>query len=176
MMALLLIPFCAWLNRFRGGGWPGHIIGGPAVVPSILLGLAVWPLYGVPYALISFIGYLFWAIWGWGAYHDMGRSDIHELEIDWIDKITRPLLGNDFAGDLASMALRQFYAAPFFLGAFIYGVPWWVFPIFVITVPLCYVVPFRLLWPYGLFHLTPTALAELATGAIWGAAIASATP
>lgn len=175
MMELLFIMFCAWVNRWRGGGWPGHLWGGPVIVPSVLLAGIATLCFGWMLGVIAGIGYLLWGLWGWGGYITMGRSSVpNRKEIAWIDAIVRPGLGYGWEGDAAGWALRQVYALPFFIAAALaLGDPLRAllfFP-FAVAVVGAYLLAFRLYWP-GRWGISPTALAEAMTGASWGLVIA----
>lgn len=175
------IVFCAWLHRWRGGGWPKiDLPGGPSVAPSLLLGLVVWPIFGWPAALLFGLGYCAANILGHGSYVDVGTAPpVPETEVPWIDKIVRPRLGWGWQGDLAGLALYGSMALPLFIGSvFILhsnpgkAILWWVV-LQTITIA-AYAGIVRLLRGYVKYDRN--ALAEIATGLAWGIALVGIVP
>lgn len=180
IIEILFVAFCAWLHRWRGGGWPRiDLPGGPAVAPSLVLGLVVFPVVGWQVALLYGLGYLVANVMGHGAYIDMGTQPATpEKEVSWIDKIARKL-GYGLKGDVVGLALYQLFALPLFIGAvFIAHTPilmalacWLMFGVMSIG---AYYVFVRVLKKVVLFDRN--ALAEYATGLAWGLALVGISP
>ncbi len=144
--AILVLALSAGLNRARGDArW----------MPAWLPGRALWyvaPALGIvalltqpPLAGLAIAcAYLLWGVPAWGAIYDLGR-----------------LPGS--AGDHARFFLRMLLAVPVLL---VFGV--WGFAlglVFAGLALLCYELAWR--WQ----PTNPIWLAELATGALWGALI-----
>lgn len=141
MAAVFLFVFCAILNGARGSKLFNLTIS--TTISRVLCALSLAVVYGVlsgntTSMLIVAIGYMVWAIPGWGkyfsAYH--GNDNRSESEIGWIDRIGyRFVKDNNKLRGVLCMGLRGLYLYPMFLAlgtpvigllAALQGVPYYV--------------------------------------------------
>jgi hypothetical protein len=169
---LVFIVFAAFVNRWRGGGAPGHLWGAPAIIPGLALGaMAAILLWSWPMGLLVAFGYIVWGIGGYGD-SSMGRSTNPRAPWPWpIEHLITGIPG--WPKEAAGMALRSLFAAPFFALVALYRhepvLFLWLLP-FAALVTGAYVLAWRLFWP-GRWGIAPTELAEILTGVIWGGSI-----
>lgn len=186
--ALLIIPFLAWTNRFRGSGWivpflngggwiKTDLPGGPAIFPSVfvLFALVLIGMRWVDAGLLACI-YLLWAILpsDWGESHDMGRSAepndrgfIGRLVERWIVSPDRQPLFDRIAWTIRQYPTVLFIPASWVLGiSFLEGTL--IFVSLAAVVLFAYALAFRVFW--GSKHIEPTTFAELLAGVGWGTA------
>lgn len=170
-LILAFLAFCGWVNRWRGGGRPGHVWAAPYLVPALVLTIGTVAATDLTVGLIAGLGWAFWAMWGFGD-TSMGRSINPRAPWPWpIEWLITNIKG--WPKEAAGMFFRSLFAAPFFIGMALYEgdglLVLWLLP-FALLVAGAYVVAFRLFWP-GRLGLVPTVLAEVLTGMGWGGAI-----
>jgi hypothetical protein len=161
---LLLVAFCAVLNRFRGGGFgadrlPGH----PRfyVAPFVLV--LAWLALPFPAALAFAAGFLLWSWPPWGFLMCLGR---------WTP-IGRPMSSLEWhllavsRGNLwLALGLRHLLIWPGLFGAAWFGAAPWL-PVLALPFAGLAVGSYELGW--RLRPGAPIELAEILTGAAWGA-------
>ena len=174
MIESLVISLCAMLNRFAGGGvWAGewwnpadpNKLWGRALYPAIaLVGLVALIVQPWPVALAFALTFGFWRSFSWGALIGLGRPSGADHRDH--NPVEATLLA--WFGPHAGLFVRHLFVLPGFLViGWLAGIWWaWLAAIaFAALATLSYKAAWRLGWP------APIRNAEIAVGALWGAAI-----
>lgn len=168
--ALLIVLACAVLNRMRGDDrWmPSWLPGRPLwyVAPAI----AATSLIVDPWPAAAAVGvaYLFWAVWPWGRWFDLGRlpAPIASTADGFEIYVERMAGGSDHQ----ALFLRHLMATP---GLVLVGILSGWTTSFVIFAPLIVAgsitLAYELAW--RAHPSNPIWLAELAAGVIWAGVI-----
>lgn len=157
MTTFALIPLMAFLNRFRGGGFyavylPGH----PRFYVAPVVGLLVWLLMGdVARGICAGIVYLVWSFLPWGFLASMGRWTPQGRTISWLEGRCLDLARENYL--VALSLLHLVGLLPAFLSLSLFA------PLMAPLIAGSY----WLGWRYR--PKAPIELAELITGALWGA-------
>lgn len=157
MLSLFLIPACAILNRFRGGGFyadrlPGH----PRFYAAPVMGLAAWaaghdPLWSGLFA----VAWLWWCWWPWGLLMCLGRWE-PQREIDPFEREILAIAGGNVWIGFWMRHLVGFLP--------IAVLCWWS----ILVIPPLIVAAYEASWrwsPRGLVIAIP----EMVVGALFGA-------
>ena len=173
MIPAIVIAICAFLNRFAGGGWPGHLwdrdrpgkLWGRALYPAIAMtGLIALIVHPWPVALAFAAAFGFWRSFSWGALIGLGRpsgADHREH-----NPVEATLLA--WFGPHGGLFARHLFALPGILAiGWIAGIWWaWIAGIaFAALATMAYELSWRLT------PRMPLTTAEIAVGALWGALI-----
>ena len=174
MIAALVVSLCAMLNRFAGGGvWAGEWwnpadpdkLWGRALYPAIgLVGLVALIVQPWPVALAFAATFGFWRSFSWGALIGLGRPSGADHRDH--NPVEATLLA--WFGPHAGLFVRHLFAFPGFLViGWLAGVWWaWVAALaFAAFATLVYEAAWRIT------PRMPLTTAEIAVGALWGAAI-----
>lgn len=155
MNAIVLVPFMAVLNRFRGGGFgadklPGH----PRFYAAPILFAHVWWLWSLPDAIAAGVSYLVWSFLPWGHLIGLGRWD-PPREYSKLEKGALVFAhGNRYialgAVEILGMGVATALLSPWALVAAVLFVA-------------CYEIGWRLR------PTAPIELAELLVGVVWAA-------
>lgn len=170
--ALIIILACAGLNRARGDDrWmPSWLPGRPLwyvapAIGSLALLVASWQA-----ALAATAAYLFWGIWPWGRWFDLGRLPDSYARIARPDPFERAIQALAFGSDHLALLFRHVMATPgLMLVGLASGWPQGLQLGLPLVVPVAITAAYELAW--RLNPSNPIWLAELATGAIWAGAI-----
>lgn len=141
VVGVLFVLGCAILNGARGSKLFGLTTSTTAtrIICAVVLAFVCTAISGDPKdLLIVSIGYMIWAIPGWGKYFSAfnGNDNPAESEIKWIDRIGyRFVKTNNKLRGVLCMGLRGLYLYPLFLAlgapviglvAVLQGVPYYV--------------------------------------------------
>lgn len=173
MIEALVISACAFLNRFAGGGWPGHLwdrgrsgkLWGRALYPAIgLIGAVAMIMQPWPIALAFAGAFAFWRAFSWGILIGLGRPSGADHRAH--NPVERSLF--DWFGPHGGLFARHLFALPgLAVIGWLAGVWWaWIAAIaFAALATLAYELSWRLT------PRMPLTTAEIAVGALWGALI-----
>ena len=165
LQSILIIVCCAFLNRFRGGGFGANKLPGrPVYYVAPVIGLLSLTLYPYYIAITVALGYLLWGLFSWGyTLAALGgfkpnrpMTDIEEF----FSKFT-PIVG---------AFIRMLFILPMSI-----ALAWIISaPIFVASAPIFAIISVSI---YALFFKPLNDMdwmrAEIATGALWGVLIDS---
>jgi hypothetical protein len=167
LLSLLIVAITAALNRVRGAKHdyvpflPGRAI---LWVTAVVAGLA-FIVHGAWAAAAFAAGYLFWGLWPWGHLQVLGRLTA--------EQIGRPpseleaLLLKLARGNIhVALGLRHLFVLPGLAAAAWFGAPLYLValaPVFAVLT----VVAYEAMWRVS--PSNPIWLAEIITGALWGA-------
>lgn len=161
---VMLIAVFALLNRMRGDDeWMGPLPGRALYYVSILVGLLSYSLHSWQISLTFGLTYLFWGVFAWGRWFDLGR-----LPDNWNREGQEPSLSERFVqalswNDHSAMVVRHYFAAPGLLAIWwLGGDVLWAALTFGVIVMLLYELAWRVR------PQSPIIIAELMTGAFWG--------
>jgi hypothetical protein len=163
-----IIVACAVLNRVRGGGFWGDKLPGRAllwVAPA--MGLVAWAVNPWPVAVAFGLGYLAWGVLAWS--YILCR-------LAGIEPPRSPGIGEAFCmlapGKVAPVFVRMMFVLPCVVAvAWLLG-NWWFLAAalaFAAAATAVYALLFRPIGSHDWMR------AEIATGAVWGLLILSAT-
>lgn len=177
LIALVVLAACAFLNRFAGGGWPGHLwdehrpdkLWGRALYLAALgMGLAALLAgHGWSAALAVGLAFLAWRSPAWGLLISLGRpSGASGRKPHWFEGF---LLGAS-AGSVhvALLARHLFLIIPGLV-----AIGWAAQSTFVLALALPFAVLATLAYEIA-WRVTPREpirTAEIIVGALWGALI-----
>lgn len=115
----------ALLNRARGDDWGKPFTGKYliALYVGLIFSVLCWIILPVTFIkslyilAITAIGFMLWAVPGWGKYFCAfhGKDTREEHEEEWIDYLTDPIDNHYLRGTVA-MSLRGLYLWPLFIG------------------------------------------------------------
>lgn len=171
MSVLLFVIFlCAALNRARGDDrWmPARLPGRALWYVAPLVGVAALLVVSWPIAVATAAAYLFWGLWPWGRWYDLGRlpAPIAASNDNFETLIERLAGGNNHR----ALFLRHLMVAPgLVLLGWLAGWPAALIVIAPFLAAAAITLTYELAW--RLNPSNPIWLAELATGAIWAGVI-----
>ena len=165
LLATLVVVLCAALNRARGDArWmPAWLHGRALWYVAAAMGLAALLVQPWPIALAFAVGYLFWAVFGWG--HVLMRVGGRRPDRS-PDVLEAALLA--LPGSLLPVFARMLFILPGVIAvAWLTGRPefWLAGVSFAALATIAYHVLFRPLQPLDWLR------AELVVGALWGVLI-----
>lgn len=165
-MPFLIVIALALLNRARGDDrWmPAWLPGRTLYWIAPLVGLLAWAVHPPIVAAAWAAAYLGWAVPAWGHLYGLGRY-APDREVDSLSAALLEVVGGNVH---AAFFLRHLFILPgLFLVAFLTGSIW---P-FGAAVPAAalFVASYEAAWRWA--PRQPILVAELITGALWGAMI-----
>ncbi|PZU95581.1 MAG: hypothetical protein DI527_00805 [Chelatococcus sp.] len=168
MLSIVIVLLCGALNRARGdASWLGNLPGRALWYVTPVIGLLALLAHGWAVAGAFALAYLFWAVWPWGRWFDLGRLPVDPLRpISAFEHIIDALAGNS---DHRALLWRHLMIAPGLVLIGIAGTGLWVVllaPIFAAVVVALYEAAWRLR------PTAPILWAEIGVGALWGGLIA----
>lgn len=173
----IVLAVCAFLNRFAGGGWPGHFwdehrpdkLWGRALYPAALgMALAAFLAgHGWPAALAAGLAFLAWRSPSWGLLISLGRpSGASGRKPHWFEGFLLEVSGGSV--HVALFARHLFLIIP---GLVVIG--WAAQSTFVLALAFPFAVLATAAYETGWRETPrePIRTAEIIVGVLWGAMI-----
>lgn len=175
MVVGLILAASAWLNRFAGGGWPGHLwdthnarkLPGRALYPATVgIGLVAALVQPWQVAIGMALAFIVWRSPAWGLLISLGRqSGASSRPPHWFEALLLRATGGNV--HIALFMRHLIMIAPgLALVSFVAHSPVYMFaPVFAALATLAYKIAWRLT------PQAPIRNAEIAIGVMWGAMI-----